>query len=132
MALAIADSINPCALAVLAMVLVALLIKDPSKKKKVLLGGLAFTTAVFITYMIYGAIIIQFFKFLDVFFVAASKYVRIGFAILAIVLGGLNLKDYLKYKPGGFATEMPMFLRPSAKRMIKNITRRWQQSLKKS
>jgi len=122
-ALAIADSINPCALAVLTMALVALLVKDPSKKKNVLYGGLAFTLAVFVTYLIYGGIIIQFFKFLEVFFVAASKYVRIIFAVLAILLGALNIRDYFKYKPGSIGTEMPMIMRPIAKNLIKNITR---------
>jgi cytochrome c biogenesis protein CcdA len=121
-ALAVADSINPCALAVLAMALIALLAKDPSKKKNVLLGGLAFTSAVFITYLIYGGIIIQFFKALESYFVSISIYVRILFAIVAILIGLMNLKDFFKYKPGSFATEMPIKMRPLAKKMIENIT----------
>ena len=60
--LAIADSINPCAIAVLAMILMSILIQNPDKKKKVLLGGLSFIAAVFIGYFIYGTIIIQLFQ----------------------------------------------------------------------
>jgi len=121
--LAIADSINPCALAVLAMALIALLANDPTKKKNVLLGGLAFSTAVFFTYIFYGLVIIQFFKSIEQLFTSIGVYVRIVFALAAIFLAAMNIKDYFKYKPGGFATEMPMFMRPFAKNMIKNITR---------
>ena len=122
MTLAVADSINPCALAVLAMALIALLAKDPAKKKRVLLGGFAFISAVFLTYLIYGGIIIQFFKVLESYFVSLSFYVRALFALLAIALGIMNLKDFVKYKPGSFGTEMPVKLRPMAKRIIANIT----------
>jgi cytochrome c biogenesis protein CcdA/glutaredoxin len=122
-ALAFADSINPCELAVLAMALIALLAHDPTKKKKVLLGGFAFTLAVFITYIIYGLIIIQSFKFIGSYFEAARIYVRFIFAFLAIFIGFMNIKDAIKYKPGSFMTEMPMFMRPMAKGLIKNITR---------
>jgi len=121
-ALAIADSVNPCALAVLALALIALLVKDPKKKKNVLYGGLAFTAAVFITYLIYGGIIIQFFKMIGFYFAQISSYVRILFALLAIFIGIVNIKDFIKYKPGSFATEMPIKMRPLAKKMIRNIT----------
>lgn len=121
--LAVADSINPCALAVLTMALVALLSHDPTRRKRVLYGGLAFTSAVFFTYIFYGFVIIQFFKSIQTFFTAAGFYVRIIFAALAILLGLLNVKDYFSYQPGSIGTEMPMFLRPIAKNLIKNITR---------
>lgn len=121
--LAVADSVNPCALAVLTMVLVALLARDPKNRKNIIYGGLAFTLAVLITYLFYGLIIIQFFKFLSVYFVTASIYVRRVFAALAILLGVLNAKDFFKYKPGQVGTEMPNFMRPMAKRMISSITK---------
>ena len=35
----------------------------------------------------------------------------------------MNIKDYFKYTPGTIGTEMPMFMRPIAKSLIKNITR---------
>lgn len=122
-ALGFADSVNPCELAILAMALVALLIRDPTKRKNVLLGGLAFTLAVFITYIFYGLIIIQLIKSITVYFQAAQFYARIIFAVLAIFLGIMNFKDYFSYKPGTFATEMPLSFRPIVKNMIKNITR---------
>jgi cytochrome c biogenesis protein CcdA len=45
-----------------------------------------------------------------------------GLGILAMVLGALNIKDYFKYKPGGIATEMPLWMRPYAKLIINKIT----------
>ena len=40
--LALADSVNPCAIAVLTMVLISILIANPKSKNKVLFAGLAF------------------------------------------------------------------------------------------
>ena len=58
---AIADAVNPCALAVLTMILIAILTNNPENRKKVLYGGIVFTAAIYIMYFFYGLIIIQFF-----------------------------------------------------------------------
>lgn len=120
--LALADAINPCALAVMTMVLVAILLENPEKKHRVLIGGLAFTSAVFVGYFFYGLVIIQLFKSFVNFTSTIYPYVTKGLAVLAILLGIFNIKDYIKYKPGGFATEMPLLLRPRVKLLIKRIT----------
>lgn len=120
--LALADAINPCALAVMTMVLVAILLENPEKRHKVLIGGLAFTSAVFIGYFFYGLIIIQLFKSFAEFASSIYPYVTKSLAILAILLGILNIKDFIRYQPGGLATEMPLFMRPRVKQIIKKIT----------
>ena len=120
--LALADAINPCALAVMTMVLVSILLTNPEKKHKVLIGGLTFTSAVFIGYFFYGLIIIQLFKSFIQFTSIIYPYLTKGLAILAILLGIFNIKDYIKYKPGGIGTEMPLRLRPRVKLLIKKIT----------
>lgn len=120
--LAAVDAINPCALAVMAIVLITLLTQDPTKKRKVLLGGLSFTLAVFILYFLYGMIMIQFFSHIIPETGRFSNYVFKGFGIFAILLGILNLKDFFIYKPGGLGTEMPMKMRPRVKQLIKKIT----------
>jgi len=119
--LALADSVNPCAIAGLTMVLVSILVNNPKGKKNILLAGLAFVSAVFISYLFYGTVIIQLFKSMDIFLRVSSIYVNKGLAILAIGIGILNIKDYLNYKVGSAGTEMPLFLRPKVKRIIKNI-----------
>ena len=120
--LALADAINPCALAIMSMVLVSILMTNPGKKHKVLLGGVTFSLAVFIGYFFYRLIIIQLFKSFIEFTSVIYPYLTKGLAVLAILLGIFNIKDFIKYKPGGFATEMPMKMRPRAKQIIKKIT----------
>ncbi|MDD5191606.1 MAG: sulfite exporter TauE/SafE family protein [Candidatus Nanoarchaeia archaeon] len=120
--LALADAINPCALAVMTMVLVAILLENPEKRHKVLTGGLAFTLAVFVGYFLYGLIIIQLFKSFINFTSVIYPYLTNGLAALAILLGIFNIKDYIRYKPGGIATEMPLRFRPRVKQLIKRVT----------
>ena len=119
--LALVDSINPCALAVLALMLVAILTYNPQNKKIVLLSGLTFLSAVFVMYLIYGLLIVKFFGFIQA--LATIKiwlYKSLG--ILGVILGLLDIKDFIHYKPGGIATEMPMSFRPKVKRIISGIT----------
>ena len=120
--LALADSVNPCAIAVLTMVLMTILIQNPEKRKKVLYGGLAFVSAVFVGYLFYGTIIVQFFRAFAEILRENSIYFYNGLAIFAMVLGALNIKDFFMYKRGGIATEMPIWMRPKVKRIIQNIT----------
>ncbi len=120
--LALADSVNPCAIAVLAMILLALLIQAPEKRKRVLWGGLAFVIAIYIGYLVYGVIIIQFFRLFAEFLRESSVYIFKGLAILAMIIGALNIKDFFYYKKGGIATEMPIAMRPKVKKIIHRIT----------
>ncbi len=119
--LALADSVNPCALAVLSLVLMAILIQNPDKRKKILFGGLAFVSAIYLGYLFYGVIIIQFFRVFAEFLRESSTYIFKGLAILAMVIGALNIKDFFYYRKGGIATEMPLSLRPKVKEIIKGI-----------
>ncbi|MFC1682172.1 cytochrome c biogenesis CcdA family protein [Nanoarchaeota archaeon] len=120
--LALADSVNPCAIAVLTMILMSILIQNPEKKKKVLYGGLGFILAVYVGYLVYGLIIVEFFNVFALFLRENSVYLYNGLAILAMVIGALNVKDFFNYKKGGIATEMPLFLRPKVKRVIEKVT----------
>lgn len=121
-ALAAADAVNPCAIAVLVLVLIAILTANPEKRSKVLSGGFYFILAVYLLYLMYGFVFIQAFKT----FVHGIASIRIYFynvlAVLAIILGALNIKDFLHYRPGGLATEMPLFMRPKLKRIIARAT----------
>ena len=119
--LAFVDSINPCALAVLTLMLIAILTYNPEDKNKVLLAGLAFVGAVFLMYLFYGLVIIKFFQLVQKLASVRLWLYKIlgGFAI---ILGILNIKDFIKYKPGGFLTEMPLFLRPKVKKIISGVT----------
>ena len=120
--LALVDAINPCELAVMALVLMSILLANPENKKKVLFGGLAFTFAVFLLYFLYGLIVVQFFSYAIPATGKFAFYAFKGFGLLAIILGILNVKDYLDYKPGSIATEMPLSFRPRMRNLVKKIT----------
>jgi cytochrome c biogenesis protein CcdA len=120
--LALVNSVNPCQIAMLVMVLVAILTQNPGKRKKVLFSGLAFIMAVFIGYLFYGIVLVQLFQTFTLFLRQGSIYVKYFFAALSMLVGGLQIKDFLFYKRGSFATEMPLAIRPKAKRIISKIT----------
>lgn len=119
--LAGADAVNPCALAVLVLVLIAILTTKKSKTA-VLQAGFAFTIAVYIFYFLYGLIMIGLFKSLALAIAGIRFYIYNGLAIFAMLLGALNVKDALFYKPGGTLTEMPLSMRPKMKKLISKIT----------
>ena len=54
-----------------------------------------------------------------------SNWIYNGLAIFSMIIGALNVKDYFSYKPGGIATEMPMWMRPRVKMIIRKITSPW-------
>ena len=121
LSLAIVDAINPCALAVLTLMLIAILTYNPKKRRNILYAGLAFAFSVFVMYMIYGLVIIRFFQVIDALTsIRMTLYTALG--LVAMLLGAMNVKDFIKYKPGGLGTEMPMFLRPKVKKLISGIT----------
>jgi cytochrome c biogenesis protein CcdA/glutaredoxin len=119
--LAAVDAVNPCALAVLTLMLVAILTYNPRDKKKLLLAGLAFSVSVFIMYLIYGLIIIKSFQLIQ----ALTSVRIILYKILggfALILGVLNVRDYIVYRPGRIGTEMPIWMRPKLKKLIEGVT----------
>jgi hypothetical protein len=121
LSLAAVDAVNPCALAVLSLMLMAILVFSPKKRKNILLAGLAFTSSVFVMYLFYGLVIIRFFQLIQALTnIRLWLYKALGVA--AIILGILNLRDFIKYKPGGFLTEMPMSIRPKMKELMFKAT----------
>lgn len=119
--LATVDAVNPCALAVLTFILIAITTYSPKKRHKVLLTGFSFSFSIFLVYFLYGLVIIKFFQFLTQLTLLKS-YIYKGLACFAVILGLLNLKDFLSYKPGGLLTEMPLPWRPKVKKITEKVT----------
>ncbi|MEM2948206.1 MAG: hypothetical protein QXY05_00050 [Candidatus Anstonellales archaeon] len=114
-AAALVDSINPCTLAVMAMLLAVILLSKG--RKETLLAGIVFTGTVFVMYLLFGLGILR--------VVTTSGLTEIFFTVvtvLALVLAIMEINAYFNYKPGFFAVEMPMFLRPYAKKAIEKAT----------
>lgn len=119
--LAAVDAVNPCTLAVLTLMLLAIMTLGSKRRRDLLLAGLAFTFSVFVMYFFYGLVIIRLFQSVQVL-TSFRLYLYKILGFLAIILGLLNLKDFIRYKPGGFLTEMPMFLRPKAQSLFFKAT----------
>jgi hypothetical protein len=119
--LAVVDAVNPCALAVLMLMLIAILTSDPQSKRKVLLAGLAFSASIYVVYLLYGLVIIRFFQAVQVLTsVRILLYTVLG--VLAIILGLLNIKDFLQVGPRGLFTTMPKALRGWVSGLITGVT----------
>jgi hypothetical protein len=119
--LALADALNPCALAALTMMLLSIITYDPRNRKNIIYSGLAFSTAIFLMYMIYGIFIIKSFYFMrNIVVVHLWLYKTLG--SLAILLGILQIKDFFFYKPGNIATEMPKGFRSRVKKIVTGVT----------
>jgi cytochrome c biogenesis protein CcdA/glutaredoxin len=108
------DAINPCAFAVLIILLTTIL--ATKSKKRALTAGLAFTTSIFISYLLMG---IGLYTAINAAGITHNFYAIV--AVLAILIGLFNLKDYLWYGKW-FIMEVPMSWRPKLKSLIKGVT----------
>lgn len=113
---ALVDSINPCAIAVLLILLSAFLM-GAGNKKRALAAGLAFTASIYLAYFLFG---LGLFSAIQVSGLADLVYRLVG--ILAIGVGLLNIKDYFWYGGGGFAMEIPRSWRHTLKDIIYKAT----------
>lgn len=120
--LAFADAVNPCELAVLIILMTTILTQFPGKKKKALYAGLAFSSAIFLMYAVFGILIIAGFKFLGEYLNLSNTLFFATLSVLAIILGLLNLKDAVVYGGGGFIMEVPQKWRPKMKALIQGTT----------
>ncbi|MDD5416528.1 MAG: GAP family protein [Candidatus Aenigmarchaeota archaeon] len=115
--LAVADSVSPCELAVMTLLLTVLFLREPDKKYKVLLGGLAFALGIYLTYFAFGLAIILGFKSFLGFTNFDKSFLHTLLAIFAIVIGLINFRDFLK--PNDPMGEVPQGWRPKMKEFIK-------------
>ena len=114
---ALVDSINPCAIAVLLILLSSLLATQD--RKQAIKVGLIFCMGLYIAYFLAGLGLFSIFNILELQNYAVYIHTIIGG--LAIFLGLLNIKDFFWYGKGIIA-EIPRAWRPSMRRFIKNIT----------
>jgi len=111
---ALVDAINPCAFAVLLLLMTTVLASN--KKKKALFSGIAFSLSIFISYFLMG---------MGLYSVVANMETTMVFmkiiAVVAVILGFLNLKDFFWYGKG-FLMEVPLRWRPRMKKFISSVT----------
>ena len=111
---ALVDAINPCAFAVLIILLTTILAQGV--KRRALWAGLMFSLAVFLSYLAMG---------LGLYGALASFGISLAFmkviGVVAIVLGLFNLKDVFFYGRG-FVMEVPFGWRPKMKAILRSVT----------
>lgn len=109
---ALADSINPCAFSVMIFLMLSLLVV--SNKKKAFKIGFIYIFTVFFVYLLAGLgllIALQWFSMI-------SKYIMYIAAILAIIAGIINIKDFFWYGKG-FSLAIPASKKPIIDKYIK-------------
>ncbi|MBT4004953.1 MAG: hypothetical protein HN846_01645 [Candidatus Pacebacteria bacterium] len=110
----IVDAVNPCAFAVLIILMSTILVAGDGKKA--LMSGLAFASSIFISYFLMG---LGLYKALELGGFTEVFFKVVGW--MAIVLGLLNLKDWLWYGKG-VLMEVPMSWRPNLKKLLNSVT----------
>ena len=110
--LALVDSINPCAFMVLIFLLSTLFMRNPEKRYRIVLGGVAFALGIFTFYITVGILLVLGIRSVLAVSNLKNVYIYGAFGVLSIILGILNLKDYFAYGKFGFAMEVPKRWRP--------------------
>jgi len=110
---ALVDAINPCAFAVLILLLTTVL--STKNRKKSLYCGLSFILAIFLSYLFMG-----FGLYSAISSIKISKIIYILIGLFSIILGLFNLKDYFFYGKW-FITEVPLKWRPKLKKIISKV-----------
>ena len=103
------DSINPCAIGVLILMISVMLAGRQSTKRMLLLGSL-YITSVLIVYLLAGVGLTYYFSTLPL---ALAEYISIAVGVLIIFAGLLEIKDFFWYGrwfsltiPGAFAKKI--------------------------
>lgn len=111
---ALVDAINPCAFAVL-ILLVATVAKGQGRKNS-LYAGLLFSLSIFISYFLMG---LGLYKAITIFNIPLIISTIVG--VIAVIIGLANLKDAFWYGKG-FLMEVPVTWRPRMQKILRSVT----------
>jgi hypothetical protein len=112
---AVADSINPCTMAIMAMLLAITL--EKKGKKSVLMSGAVFVTVIFICYFLMGLGVMK-----VVGDISIEKYFFYLMLAVSAAITLLEIRAYFSYHPGMESIEIPMFLRPRLQKVMQMAT----------
>lgn len=114
---ALVDSINPCAIGVLILMISVIMGQKHRVPKMLLLGGL-YIFAIFLTYLLAGLGLIYFLSKIPLFI---TEYLSIFVGVLIIIFGFFEIKDYFWYGRG-FSLGIPPVFMDTIHRLSKNVT----------
>jgi hypothetical protein len=120
-ALAAVNAVNPCALAVLVVILLAIITRNPGRRGTVLLAGLAFSLSVFVFYLAYGILLVSLFSAVRE---AASLQPLLtrGLGLVSVGIGLLHIREYLSPGKGTVGTGIPAGWKPRLGEALNRIT----------
>lgn len=95
LATAVVDSINPCAIGVLILLLSTLVMTK--RKRKLIKIGLLYIFAVFITYFLFGLGLVTFLSAIPIVW---AQYISVMVGLIVILAGIIEVKDYFWYGQG--------------------------------
>ncbi len=96
------DSINPCAIGVL-ILMVSVILSQGGSVGRLLKVGLAYIFAIYVTYLVAGLGLVYFFTAVPIVF---AEYLSVVVGMLVILAGLLELKDFFWYGKG-FSLQIP-------------------------
>lgn len=96
------DSINPCAIGVL-ILMISVILSGKNSTKRLLSLGFAYIFGIFATYLIAGLGLVYFFSSIPI---VLAEYLSIAVGALVITAGLLEIKDFFWYGKG-FSLQIP-------------------------
>ncbi|MCA9349122.1 hypothetical protein KC878_03185 [Candidatus Saccharibacteria bacterium] len=96
------DSINPCAIGVL-ILMVSVVLGNGQSTKRLLIVGSAYIFAIFLTYLAAGLGLVYFLSEIPIAF---AEYLSLAVGALVVLAGILEIKDYFWYGKG-FSLQIP-------------------------
>lgn len=111
------DSINPCAIGVLILMISVIMGQKKRVSRMLLLGGL-YIFAIFLTYLLAGFGLLYFLANIPLY---VTEYLSIAVGLMIIVFGIFEIKDYFWYGRG-FSLGIPPQFIDTIHRLSKNVT----------
>ena len=108
------DSINPCAIGVLILMVSVIMGTGKGSTKRLLALGGAYIFSIFVTYLVAGLGLVYFFSAIPI---VIAEYLSLAVGVLVILAGILEIKDYFWYGQG-FSLQIP----PKAAAKIKEMS----------
>ncbi|MEM3706943.1 MAG: hypothetical protein QXS88_04190 [Candidatus Bilamarchaeaceae archaeon] len=115
---AVIDSINPCTIAIMVMLLSVVLAEQG--RKKMLISAAVFISTIFVCYLAFGLGLHSLLASLANPVITNAFYIIM--TIAAFILALMEINAYFNYSPGFTSVEIPMFLRPYVKEVISKAT----------
>lgn len=112
------DSINPCAIGVLILMMSVIMGSGRNDTKRVLILGSAYIFSIFATYLIAGLGLVYFFAAIPI---VLAEYLSLAVGALVIFAGILEIKDYFWYGKG-FSLHIPAKAAAKIKEMSQSNT----------